>query len=314
MGPLFPIGAAHAARKKRNRGAGGLTGRLSGEKRGGPAGRGPAGAKVKERRPEGPVKATDRISQVLAQFTPTTPERTTGDIARACGIANSTAHDLLNGLADAGLLSRQAPGRFRLGPGIARLAETLLGSDTLIEAARPVVVRTAENYGETCHVLVMTDGRLISMTAAEGHSAVRVARGAINQDAPLHATAPGKLLLAALPLAELNRVLAGMSLTAVTPRTVTQKSILRDQIAGIREDGYAAETGELDPHMASAAAPVRNHSGMIIAAFALLVPASRFAEQARAYRNICLEAARATSVRMGWAAPAGESSSTEARP
>lgn len=246
------------------------------------------------------MKATERIGRVLALFSPTTPERTTAAVASACGIAHSTAHDLLNGLADSGLLARPAPGRFRLGPGIARLADTLHSSDMLIEAARPVVVKVAENYGETSHVLVMADGHLVSMTSSEGTSAVRVARNAIGHDTPLHATAPGKLLLSALPLAELNRVLSSMELAARTERTVTQKSILRDQIAAIRDNGFAQEIGELDRHMASAAAPVRNLSGVVVAAFALLVPAGRYSEQSRAYRNICLEAARKISARLGW--------------
>lgn len=246
------------------------------------------------------MKATDRISQVLELFTPTTPERTTGDVARLCKVANSTAHDLLNGLADAGLLTRQSPGRFRLGPSIARLSETLHSSDTLIEASRTVVVKTAENYGETCHVLVLSGARLISMTSSEGNSVVRVARDTLKSNTPIHATAPGKLLLSALPLAELNRILSDIELNSVTERTVTQKSILRDQIAGYRQAGYADEIGEFDRHMASAAAPIRNHSGTIIGAFTLLVPTSRFTEQSRAYRNICIQAARATSTRLGW--------------
>ena len=248
------------------------------------------------------MKATDRISQVLALFTPTSPERATADVAAQCGVAVSTAHDLLNGLANAGLLSRQAPGKFRLGPRIAQLSETLHSSDTLIEASRQMVVRTAERYGETCHVFTLSDDRIISMTSSEGHDIVRAARSAITADTPLYATAPGKLLMSSIPLAELSRLLTGFELQALTPATVTQKSILRDQIAHIREDGYADEVGELDPHLATAAARVFNHSGAVVGVLALLVPASRFVEQRRAYRTICIEAARVVSSRLGWQA------------
>lgn len=246
------------------------------------------------------MKATERISDVLALFTATAPEQTTGGVAQSCGIANSTAHDLLNGLADVGLLKRQAPGRFRLGPRVAQLAETLHSADTLIEAARPVVVKTSENYGETCHLVVQSDARLISMTSSEGRGLVRVARTAIGAGTPIYAVAAGKVLMAAMPFAELNRMLPGLEQKAYTPATVLQKSILRDQIADIRAAGYAEEEGEFDVHMASNAAPVRNHSGTVVGALTLLVPVSRFSEERRAYRNICIEAAKQISVRLGW--------------
>lgn len=249
------------------------------------------------------MKATERIGNALALFTATTPERTTSDVARLLGVVNSTAHDLLNGLADSGLLSRKAPGRFRLGPRIAQLAETLHSSDTLIEASRMAVINTAENYGETCHVFKLAGDRMISMTSSEGRGVVLVAKNAMEHGTPLHATAPGKMLMSALPLAELNRLLSRSELSSLTANTVRQKSILRDQITQIREDGYAEEAGEFDSHMASVAAPVKNHSDTIVGVLALLIPASRFAEQRRAYRNICVETARSVSTRLGWNDP-----------
>lgn len=246
------------------------------------------------------MKATDRISQALALFTPTSPERLTADVGRLLGVANSTAHDLLNGLADAGLLTRVAPGRFRLGPKVAQMAATLQSSDTLIEASRGVLVELAHNYGETCHVFVLSDQQLVSMTSTEGIAVVRAARGAVGQETPVYTVAPGKLLMSALPLAELSRLIGNTELLPRSPATITQKSLLRDQVASIRSAEYADEIGEYDQDLATTAAPIRNHSGSVVAALSLLVPASRFERQRRAYRNICIEAARKISTRMGW--------------
>jgi DNA-binding IclR family transcriptional regulator len=248
------------------------------------------------------MRSTERIAQVLSLFTSTRPERTTSETAELLGIANSTAHDLLNGLAADGLLSRVAPGRFLLGPRIAQLAATLQASDTLIEASSAILPSLASKYGETCDVLRLVDGSMVSMTASEGKARVRVGRGTIGPETPLHVTAPGKLLMSALSLAELSRQLSGMELLACTPQSVTQKSILRDQIARIREEGYADEVGEFDEDLATTAAPIRNHSGVVVAALCLLVPANRLLRQRRAYRNICLDSARKISERLGWTA------------
>lgn len=249
------------------------------------------------------MKASERIGQVLALFTLTAPERGTAEVASLLGIANSSAHQLLNGLAETGLLRKQAPGRFRLGPMVNALAQVLANTDRLIEAARPVVAKTAADYGETCHVVELAGGRLTALSGQAGHRPVGVARDWISSETPLHAVAAGKLLLAHLATADLLRLLETMPLAGFTPTTVTARSHLRDQLAEIRATGYCAAAGEWHADLATCAAPVRSHAGTCIAAFSIAVPVSRFETQPRAYRTMTLEAADRVSARLGWRDP-----------
>ena len=57
--------------------------------------------------------------------------------------------------------------------------------------------------------------------------------------APLHVGAPGKALLAYLPLAELEALLATLPLLALTPHTVTDREQLLEELATVRQRGYA---------------------------------------------------------------------------
>ena len=251
------------------------------------------------------MRATERIGQVLRLFTQRAPEWNTAEVARAIGVANSSAHELLNGLAETGLLHKLAPGRFRLGPMVNALAQVLSNTDPVIEAARPVVADVATRYGETSHAVELLGTRLLSLTSQEGASTVRIARELVSADVPIHAVAPGKLLLAQLPVSELLPRLQSLELTAITAATVVQRSRLREELTRLREEGYGDEVGQFDPDMASTAASIRNHTGATVAAFALFVPAGRFSTQPRAYRSVTLEAAARVSVRLGWNAPAG---------
>ncbi len=251
------------------------------------------------------MRATDRIGQVLTLFTQRTPERGTSEVAESIGVANSSAHELLNGLADTGLLHKLGPGRFRLGPMVNALAQVLSNTDPVIEAARPVVSDIAMRYGETSHAVELLGTRLLSLTSHEGASTVRIARELVSADIPSYAVAPGKLLLAQLPVSELLTRLQSLELKAITPATVVQRSRLREELTRLRDEGYCQEVGQFDPDMASTAAPIRNHTGATVAVFALFVPVGRFSTQPRAFRSVTLEAAARVSARLGWKMPIG---------
>ncbi|RVT81648.1 IclR family transcriptional regulator [Rhodobacteraceae bacterium CCMM004] len=246
------------------------------------------------------MKAAERIGQVLGLFTVTAPERGTGEIAALLGLANSSAHELLNGLAQTGLLQKQAPGRFRLGPMVAALAQVLANTDGLVEAARPIIARTAEDHGETVHVVELAGAGLAALSSQPSTRPVGVSRDVISSETPLHAVAAGKLLLAHLPTAELLRVLDSLELTAFTDETVTARSTLRNRLTEIREAGFAEAVGEWHPDLATCAAPIRSHAGVCIAALSMSVPLSRYMLQPRAYRAIAVQAADRISARLGW--------------
>ncbi|QRG10258.1 IclR family transcriptional regulator (plasmid) [Xanthobacter dioxanivorans] len=246
------------------------------------------------------MKSTERTAKVLRLFTRTSPELGTSEVARMLGVATSSAHELLNGLADAGLLRKQAPGRFRLGPMITALNQVMASTDLMIEAARPVVSDFAHRYGQTCHVVELMDRHLLSLVGQEGTNAVRVSRDIVSPETPVHATAPGRILLAELPTPALLSILGRIELTQNTPRTIAQKSLLRDTLSKVRDAAYAEETGEFLTDLATTAAPIRNHAGLCMGTFCLFIPAGRFEAQPRAYANITREAAHKISTRLGW--------------
>ena len=83
---------------------------------------------------------------------------------------------------------------------------------------------------------------------------------------PAHPTSTGRVLLAALPAAELTRWLKGYTLQRLTPHTITQVGPLRQAIAKARRDDYclAVEEHELGVH--ALAVPLRNLQGHTVAA------------------------------------------------
>ena len=83
---------------------------------------------------------------------------------------------------------------------------------------------------------------------------------------PAHPTSTGRVLLAALPPAELTAWLKNRPLHRLTPQTITQVGPLRQVITKVRRDDYclAVEEHELGVH--ALAVPLRNLQGHTVAA------------------------------------------------
>jgi DNA-binding IclR family transcriptional regulator len=72
---------------------------------------------------------------------------------------------------------------------------------------------------------------------------------------PMHASGPGKVLVAFGPSDLLDRVLA-TGLPARTPRTITDEAAFRRAVAEVRRTGFAVSREEMSLGSASVAAPV----------------------------------------------------------
>src|SRR5699024_3814623 len=88
----------------------------------------------------------------------------------------------------------------------------------------------------------------------------------------------GKALLAFLPAERRAEILAG-PLTAFTGVTHTDDAALERELAQVREAGWARAVEELEEGLNAVAAPIRDHSGRVVAALRAAGPAYRLGEE-----------------------------------
>jgi IclR family KDG regulon transcriptional repressor len=93
-----------------------------------------------------------------------------------------------------------------------------------------------------------------------------------------HATGLGKVLLAGLDPAELERRLDDGELTRYTERTITTRKALRAALAEIRERGYGEDEEEYAIGCRCIAMPLRDGNAQTVAALSVSVPTPRFDE------------------------------------
>ncbi|HSI96874.1 MAG TPA: IclR family transcriptional regulator [Gaiellaceae bacterium] len=220
----------------------------------------------------------------------------TNEIARRTGMTPSTVSRQVGTLAASGLVERvPTTGRYRLGLRIVHLANALLARLDVREVARPHLQALVEATGETATLSVPGDEDAITVDFVPGrHQVQPVSR--LGRPSIAHATSAGKVMLAFS-----GRELPDGPLRAYTPRTITDLRVLADEIARVRERGYAEAVGEREPDLTAIAAPVRSSRGELEAIVALQGPSSRFGPAAiRRALPPLLERASAISRELGW--------------
>jgi len=246
----------------------------------------------------GGVQSVDRaltILEVLARV----GEAGVTDIATGLGVHKSTAFRLVTTLESHRLVEQTADrGKYRLGVGVLRLAGATTARLDLVQEARPVSRQLAADTGETVNIAVLSESSALYLDQVAGSSALQP-HNWVGQHIPLHATSNGKVLLSGLDDAALDEVLGALS--RYTALTITRKSLLREEIGLVREQGYAVAVDELEVGLTAAAAPIRNAHGDVVASMSVSGPTFRLSsERVEGVLPQLLDAALEVSHRLGW--------------
>ena len=197
-----------------------------------------------------------------------------GDVAGASGRPKGTVHRMLSTLVNTGFVAHDAAtGRYRPTLKLWRLGAAAIRDLELTRVAVPALEKLMSETGETVHLAVLDpSGGIVYVSKVESPQSIRVQTrlGELN---PAWCTATGRCLLAFHPHVA-DKVLAG-KLTARTPRTVIDPKRIRTALAEVREKGYAVTHTQNHPDLGGIAAPLRDHTGEVIAACGLGVPAFR---------------------------------------
>lgn len=224
------------------------------------------------------------------------------EIGKRLGLPRTTVHEILGTLVDRGYLT-VAPGqpnRYRLGIRLFQLGGRFAEQLDLAREAQTVAAQVAAECDETVHVAVLDGTDVIYIAKVDSTHSVRMV-SALGRRLPAHCTAVGKMLLSCLRPQDLAaRLPADDTLTAMTPQSITSAAALRAQLAEIRARGLAFDDCESNDAVHCVAAPVRDHTGAVIAAMSISVPSPRWdAERRRAWSSLVQRGADTLSGRLG---------------
>jgi IclR family transcriptional regulator, KDG regulon repressor len=246
------------------------------------------------------LQTIQKAGELLELFDRDHTEWGVREAATKLKIAKSSAHDLMSSLAELGFLNRTEENRYRLGWRLVTLSETLLATTELRKEAHPVMEELAAQYQETIHLAVLDGTQAVYVNKLEGKQAVRVELTSLGARLYAHCSALGKVLLAYSSEEEVKRIIQTAGLPGFTPNTITDEVELAQALAKIRKQGYAYDLEEILIDLCCVAAPIYNHTGQVIAAISMSIPAYRFRRSQTEYRDAIARAAKSISERLGY--------------
>lgn len=199
-------------------------------------------------------------------------------IAEMLGREKSQVSRTLKTLADFGLVDRDPDTlAYRLGWRIYALA-SLAGERRLLDDARPVLRRLVDDFEERAFLSVLQGADTLTILSESSDYAVQ-AIGWVGRVSPAYCTSVGQALLLDHDRPALERLFRDTEFRRLGPNTVRNVKELARRIDAARERGYAIADEELELGLVSAAVPVRDGAGRIVAAVNVSAPKFRFGER-----------------------------------
>ncbi|WP_273729190.1 IclR family transcriptional regulator [Brucella gallinifaecis] len=190
----------------------------------------------------------------------------TSELAQILDLDKSAASRILNTLVSTGHAKRTAGRRFEI---VSPQEDRSLLSESIRPHTFPLLERLSHETNESAYLGLLVDGQVLYSDKVVPERELKVDRP-VPTFAPLYSTAMGKVFVATrdLKLPE--------TLTRFTDKSVTSLDVYRQQLAQIREKGYAWDDEEFHIGVRCVAAPVRDRFNNVAAVLCMAAPAARF--------------------------------------
>ncbi len=216
------------------------------------------------------VPAVDRAAHILKTLASSESALGVSELSRLLGLNKSTVHDIVTTLAHHRLVERdEATKTYRLGQTLAYWANRAGAIPDLRTLVHPRLAALVRQVEETVFLGVYRDGHVTIIDKAESSHSIKIT-APINHRLYYSTGAFGKIFLAAMPEAKVNRLLRDKPLRAFTPRSIVKPTAYRAAIQRVRALGHALDDEEYLTGVRAAAAPIVNARGLVVAALCVV--------------------------------------------
>lgn len=247
------------------------------------------------------VDAAAKALELLSVFSFREPRLSLADLATRTGIPRATAFRLLSTLEQSGFLAK-VHGAYQLGIKCFVLGNIVAGGLDLRETAHPHLVALRDATRETTQIAILDHWQVVYLERMLSPLPVGFMRSRAGAILPAYCTGLGKTLLAFRPEAEVAAWAVTQKFPSLTPRTITTAKRLLKELRVVRERGYGLDLEEREKGVSCIAAPIRNHTGDVVAAISVAGPTQRLPKELEGsdVAAAVLAAADAISIDLGF--------------
>jgi IclR family acetate operon transcriptional repressor len=215
------------------------------------------------------------------------------ELSQRANLPKASGHRLVQTLEELGAIVRGPNGRYRLGMMFVSLYRNVAISELLHAVASPILQRFSSSMGFTLHMGILERGMVTYVCKVAGKPGFPC-HTRVNMQHEAYCSGLGKVLLGGLSNEELEAFLHDGDFVALTPNTITDRSVLRAEIEKARSLGYAIDREESSIGLCCVAVPVFAAYGQIVAAISACGNPSQMSDQKQEHaREVLWTIARA---------------------
>jgi len=210
-------------------------------------------------------RAVERALTILEAIAERDNGMTNAEISRRLEMPKSSASYILRALERRGYLRRDSEtSRYRLGLKALSLSRGALDGLDIKGIALPELQHLMERSHLTAHLAVLDHGEAVYVEKVEAPGFVKMNTW-VGRHMPIHCTSVGKALVAWLPEAEVKTLLKESGMRKRTSKTIVVYARYLQELARVREQGYAVDDEENNHGVRCVAAPIFDGSGRVVA-------------------------------------------------
>jgi len=249
----------------------------------------------------GPLSSLSDALRVVFEFTRTDEEEiAVTSLSRRLGLPKSKVSRILATFREAGWLDQSSRTRaYKVGLKAYAVGARFLNASALTREAMPILRSIVDRSGFASALCVLDGLDPLYVVGIEAPVSVDFGSRA-GAYFPVHATAPGRILLAFSDSDTIDSILKEPRMAAMPTRLPWNDREIRRDIARLREIGYAVSRGDRLPGSGGVAVPVFGAGQKIIATLSVSYPLGMVPPDRESYyAAILFEAGRALSRRLG---------------
>jgi len=221
---------------------------------------------------DGTIKTSHTIFRLLKEIKASDGLRLT-DLANRTDMATSTVHTHLKTLEDLNYVVKDNK-TFKISFRFLEFGAYRREQLDLYQIAKPEINKLAEQTGEHANLLVEENGLGVFLYKRVGGQGVSDDTYAGKQT-HLHTTSLGKAILAYLPAECVDEIIHTHGMPKVTEQTLTNEDVLHEELATIRERGYATDDEERNLGMRCIGVPILDDNERPIGSISVSAPKKR---------------------------------------
>jgi len=198
---------------------------------------------------------------------------TVAEVADEVDLTRGTVHTYLVTLKKEGFIRKSRDNVYDLDLKILSLASSIRERQPIYKHGRHEANELAISTGDVTHLAVESDGVVYILYSSRGSLKEETPS---NGNIPMHATATGKAILAKMPDDRVAEIIEQHGLEPLTQHTITEPERLFEELASIREQGYAENKQEQTVGAQTYATSVQFPNGALAGSIAISGTIGRF--------------------------------------